>query len=171
MLARRSIGALGLIVTALGLAALAHTLRSAPHPAAATRGDVPGRSAPSASGNTNTNTSAATRTNPRANANANAGRASAGVAALREGGQLDINRASAAELELLPGIGPRLAERILARRAARGPFADVQQLTGVSGIGERTLERLRPLITVATAGTAGRPHMSKNNSTPPVIER
>jgi competence ComEA-like helix-hairpin-helix protein len=58
--------------------------------------------------------------------------------------QIDLNTASPAELEVLPGIGPRLAERITADRAAHGPFATVDELTRVSGIGERLVDGIRP---------------------------
>lgn len=64
------------------------------------------------------------------------------------GATVDVNRAGAAELESLPGIGPALAARILAHREAKGPFQAVEDLLAVSGIGERTLERLRPSIAV-----------------------
>jgi competence protein ComEA len=58
--------------------------------------------------------------------------------------RVDLNTASTAELEVLPGIGPRLAERIAADRAAHGPFATVDDLTRVSGIGERLVDGIRP---------------------------
>ncbi len=57
-----------------------------------------------------------------------------------------INRATAEELEMLPGIGPALAARIVAYREANGPFADLAALGEVAGIGERTLEALAPLV-------------------------
>jgi len=63
-------------------------------------------------------------------------------------GRVNVNTAGAAELETLPGIGPALAERIVAHRAAQGPFASVDDLLAVSGIGEKTLARLRDLVTV-----------------------
>jgi competence protein ComEA len=56
---------------------------------------------------------------------------------------LDLNHASAEELTQLPGIGPKRAEAIVARRKQR-PFTRVTQLLEVKGIGKRTLERLRP---------------------------
>jgi competence ComEA-like helix-hairpin-helix protein len=65
-----------------------------------------------------------------------------------EGGVLDLNRATAAQLELLPGIGPASAARIVAYRDQIGGFRSVEELDGVSGIGARTLERLRPLVRV-----------------------
>ncbi|NBC00694.1 MAG: hypothetical protein GVY15_07525 [Bacteroidetes bacterium] len=62
--------------------------------------------------------------------------------------QVHLNTADAAALQRLPGIGPALAERIMAYRAAHGPFARVSDITRVSGIGPRTLERLAPKATV-----------------------
>jgi competence protein ComEA len=61
---------------------------------------------------------------------------------------LDINAASAEELEALPGIGPALAGRIIAYRQDNGPFSTAEELANVSGIGPATLERLRPYVTV-----------------------
>lgn len=61
--------------------------------------------------------------------------------------RIDINRASAAELEALPGIGPALAQRIVADREVNGPFRRPQDLSRVTGIGEKTLARLLPYIT------------------------
>ena len=58
--------------------------------------------------------------------------------------RIDINSASAAELGLLPGVGPRLAERIIAHRNQFGPFETIEQLDNVLGIGPRTVDRARP---------------------------
>ncbi len=63
-------------------------------------------------------------------------------------GPIDINRAAADELDALPGVGPALAARIVAWRTANGPFTAVEDLLGVAGIGERTLERLREGVVV-----------------------
>ncbi|MBK6768067.1 MAG: helix-hairpin-helix domain-containing protein [Ardenticatenales bacterium] len=63
-------------------------------------------------------------------------------------GPIDINRATADELDALPGVGPALAARIVAWRTANGPFTAVEDLLGVAGIGERTLERLREGVVV-----------------------
>lgn len=57
-----------------------------------------------------------------------------------------INRATAAELDALPGIGPVTAAAIIAYRDARGGFRISSQLLEVNGIGDATLERLLPLI-------------------------
>jgi competence protein ComEA len=63
-------------------------------------------------------------------------------------GLVDVNRATAGELEQLPGIGPVLAERIVAWREDTGPFASVDDLAAVPGIGPATLEELRDSATV-----------------------
>lgn len=70
------------------------------------------------------------------------------VERLLEGRRLDLNRASAEELELLPRIGPTLARRIVEDRERRGPFRTVQELSRVRGIGPRTMEGIAPLATV-----------------------
>jgi competence protein ComEA len=63
-------------------------------------------------------------------------------------GLVNLNRATAAELEELPGIGPVLAERVLAFREANGGFRGVEDLQQVSGIGEKTFAALKDLVTV-----------------------
>lgn len=63
-------------------------------------------------------------------------------------GRLDLNRATAAELETLPGIGPVLAQRIVEHREANGPFASTGALRDVPGIGERSFQRLAELVVV-----------------------
>ena len=62
---------------------------------------------------------------------------------------IDLNRASAAELEALPGIGPAKARAIVKLRTARGRFGSVEELVDVRGIGPKTLARLRPLASVS----------------------
>src|SRR5205823_10429093 len=65
---------------------------------------------------------------------------------------IDVNRAAADELQKLPGIGPRLAQRILDERA-KAPFKSVDDLRRVSGIGPKTLEKLRAFVTVGAPPT------------------
>lgn len=60
---------------------------------------------------------------------------------------VDINTASAGELEALPGIGEKRAADIVADRVANGPFRHVEDITRVRGIGEGTLEGIIDLIT------------------------
>jgi competence protein ComEA len=64
------------------------------------------------------------------------------------GGPLDLNTATAAELDTLPGIGPVLAERIVAYRTAEGPFRSVDELDDVPGIGPAIAAELAELVTV-----------------------
>jgi competence protein ComEA len=62
--------------------------------------------------------------------------------------RMDLNRAPAAELNQLPGIGTKLAERIVTYRITHGPFRSIDDLRQVSGIGPKTLERMRPWVCV-----------------------
>jgi competence protein ComEA len=62
--------------------------------------------------------------------------------------KIDINTATAGELETLPGIGPVLAESIIQYRDASGPFKSIEDITLVSGIGDRTYDKLKDRITV-----------------------
>jgi competence protein ComEA len=61
-------------------------------------------------------------------------------------GRIHLNRATAAELDDLPGIGPVIAERIVAHRSEHGPFRAVEDLLDVPGIGEAKLANLRDLV-------------------------
>jgi competence protein ComEA len=62
--------------------------------------------------------------------------------------KIDINSAGASELETLPGIGSTYAQRIIEYRETNGEFASVEELTKVKGIGNKTLEKLKPFITI-----------------------
>lgn len=59
---------------------------------------------------------------------------------------VDINRASAEELEALPGIGPALARQIVEDRTANGPFKSPEELLRVKGIGQAKLEKMKGMI-------------------------
>lgn len=63
-------------------------------------------------------------------------------------GKIDINIASVAQFMMLPDIGEVLAKRIVDYRTENGPFAAVEDLLLVKGIGEKRLEKLRVFITV-----------------------
>jgi len=62
---------------------------------------------------------------------------------------LDVNRASARELAFVPGLGRRLAEAVVEERLRNGPFAAVEDVERVRGIGPKRLEKARPALTVA----------------------
>ena len=64
------------------------------------------------------------------------------------GGRVNINTADQAALETLPRVGPALAQRIIAWRDDNGRFAAIDDLRSVTGIGDKTFEGLRELITV-----------------------
>ena len=70
---------------------------------------------------------------------------------------VDINTADSLQLQTLDGIGPALAERIIAYREENGPFAAVEDLLQVSGIGESTLENLKDRVTVKAVDGADTP--------------
>ena len=69
---------------------------------------------------------------------------------LLPGEKLDLNTASAPELERLPGIGEKLAAAIVGWREANGPFRSPEDLLQVPGIGEKRLEAIRDLVTVSS---------------------
>ncbi len=70
------------------------------------------------------------------------------VAAGSADGRVHVNVADAADLEGLPGVGPVLAERIVAYRAEHGPFTAVEDLLDVPGIGEAKLAAIRDVVQV-----------------------
>lgn len=89
----------------------------------------------------------------------------AGASQAGEGAQpapLDLNRATASELEALPGIGAVKAAAILALRVERGGFQSLDELESVRGIGPALAARLKPLLTLG-AGT-GRKTAAKARS-------
>jgi len=66
------------------------------------------------------------------------------------GPKVNINTASAAELQLLPRIGPAVAGRIVEFRDSHGAFKSIEELMRVRGVGEKTFELLKPYL--ATEG-------------------
>ena len=63
-------------------------------------------------------------------------------------GRVNLNTADQAQLETLPRVGPALAQRILDWREANGRFSAIEDLLGVTGIGDKTYEGLKDLVTV-----------------------
>lgn len=64
------------------------------------------------------------------------------------GGKVNINTADAAALETLPRVGPAMAERIIAWRDANGRFTAIEDLMNVTGIGDKTFEAMKDLVTL-----------------------
>ncbi len=63
------------------------------------------------------------------------------------GRPIPVNQATVEELDAVPGIGPGLARRIVERRETQGPFAELEELQQIPGVGEKTLEKLHPYLT------------------------
>jgi competence protein ComEA len=63
---------------------------------------------------------------------------------------INLNSASAADLDALPGVGPALADRIIAYRTEHGAFASIADLANVKGIGPALIENITPLITLGS---------------------
>ncbi len=68
--------------------------------------------------------------------------------------KLDLNTATASQLQELPGIGPALANRIVEFRRENGAFKRIEDLMNVRGIGEKNFEKIRARITVGPAPEA-----------------
>jgi competence protein ComEA len=73
--------------------------------------------------------------------------ATTGAASGTAGGKIDLNTATAEQLDTLPGVGPATAQKIVADRTANGPFRSVEDLLRVPGIGPAKLEALKDLVT------------------------
>ena len=75
---------------------------------------------------------------------------SSGTKAAHLSGKLDLNKATSAELEALPAIGPALAARIIEQRRITGGFRSVEDLLAVRGMGEKTLAKFRQWVYVSS---------------------
>jgi competence protein ComEA len=64
---------------------------------------------------------------------------------------VNLNTATAEQLATIPGVGPKMAERIIDYRQKNGGFKKVEDLMNVSGVGEKSFLKMKPLITVTTA--------------------
>jgi competence protein ComEA len=82
--------------------------------------------------------------------------------------RIDLNEADQATLLQVPGIGEKMAGRILSYRQANGPFRNLQQLLEVQGIGASTLERLRPWLEVK-GSTSVQPVVSISKKQSPIV--
>jgi len=65
---------------------------------------------------------------------------------------IDLNHATAQQLTAIPGIGEAMAQRIVDWREEHGPFRRVEDLMKVKGIGEKSLEKMRPHVAVGKTG-------------------
>lgn len=70
---------------------------------------------------------------------------------------VNINTATAAEFEALPGVGPKMAARIVEYRQKNGPFKKVEELMNVRGLGEKNFLKLKGQLTLGPAKSADRP--------------
>ena len=70
---------------------------------------------------------------------------------LTMGSALDVNTATAEDLEALPGIGPVLAQRIVQYRASQGPYRNLDDLLAVHGMGKKKLAQVRSLMVAPAA--------------------
>ena len=79
-------------------------------------------------------------------------RAASSSGGAQAGQIIDINRAGVEELIEIPGIGKSLAQRIVDFRDEHGPFKRVEDLLKIRGIGEKSLEKIRPHVKVSSKG-------------------
>jgi competence protein ComEA len=72
------------------------------------------------------------------------------AASARPAAMVNLNTATATELQQLPGIGAKVAARIVEYRTKKGPFKKIEELMNVQGIGEKSFLKLRSQLTVGT---------------------
>ena len=77
------------------------------------------------------------------------------AAAVKPATIVNLNTATLEQLETLPGIGRRTAERILEHRQKSGGFKKIEELMNVKGIGEKSFLKLKPMLTVAAKPDKG----------------
>ena len=70
---------------------------------------------------------------------------------------VNLNTATIKELEQLPGIGTKTAERIIEYRTKKGPFKKIEELMNVQGVGEKSFLKIKPQLTVVAKGETATP--------------
>jgi competence ComEA-like helix-hairpin-helix protein len=76
---------------------------------------------------------------------------------------IDVNTASAEELSVLPHVGPTLARRVVENRERLGRFATVDDLTRVHGVGQNTLQKIRPYCVAVCNPTTDSTQLTTDN--------
>jgi|SRR5271163_661830 len=79
---------------------------------------------------------------------------------------VNLNTATSEELQLVPGIGPATADKILQMRKSYGAFKSVDDLLAIRGIGPKRLEKMRKYLTVAKAAPANKPASAAKPASP-----
>jgi competence protein ComEA len=72
---------------------------------------------------------------------------------------VNLNTATQAQLEALPGVGPKAAQRILDYRKQNGGFHKIEDLMNVKGFGEKTFLKLKPMLTIGDKAAASGPSL------------
>jgi len=80
---------------------------------------------------------------------------------------VNLNTADSEQLQLVPGIGPATAEKILQMRKAYGAFKSVDDLLAIRGIGPKRLEKMRKYLTVSRTASASKPSPTAKPAGPP----